>query len=179
MDITYKDLSKLQNNLKGVPQWLLDIKNPLSPSNHYEFLYLLVNKFKPKIIVELGTHWGIASLFMYYGNPESELYTVDIIRYELSLIENLPIIKFLGDSRQLYKTLPNDIDLCFLDTSHDYELTKNEYELYLPKMKKGGVMLFDDVLTSKGVNIWWNEVEHQKLLLDKIHLGYGFGVIIV
>lgn len=181
--MTYENLLELQERtlVESMPDDLEKLITSYTPSNHYRFLHLFMKKYQPKTVVELGTHYGLSSLAMARGNPNNTIHTVDIIPWEVD-INNEPNIKeYIGSSidEKIYNNLPNEIDVLFSDTNHDYFLTSTEYKVYLPKMKKGGVIFFDDVLLDLGVDKFWNELEHEKMLLEKIHLKYGFGSLIV
>ena len=42
-------------------------KNGIAPKKQAEFLYRLINKFKPKTIVELGTSIGLTSMYLFFA----------------------------------------------------------------------------------------------------------------
>lgn len=47
-------------------------------------------------------------------------------------------------SPDVIKQIKGKIDVLFYDAGHTYAETKQAIEMYLPKMKKGGVIIFDD-----------------------------------
>ena len=157
------------------------IKYPYRHSNHYEFLYLLTYLVKPKLVVELGTYKGLSMLYMMEGYPKAIFYTVDINPDAGVFLENKMINRIFGDSVECADQIPNDIDILFDDTDHEYDTLKNEFKTYLPKMKKGGIVLFDDVNDKlcPGAKKWWKELDYPtKINFPKIHLGYGMSAII-
>jgi SAM-dependent methyltransferase len=50
----------------------------------------------------------------------------------------------LGDDVAVADQLPDDVDVVFLDTSHEYKATLRELSAYLPKVRSGGVLLCHD-----------------------------------
>lgn len=40
--------------------------------------------------------------------------------------------------------LPGEVDVLFIDTSHEYEHTRRELEIYMPRVVSGGTALFHD-----------------------------------
>ncbi|MCP9610679.1 hypothetical protein [Coprobacter tertius] len=40
-------------------------------------LFRLVNHFKPQHILEIGSSWGISTLYLYEGNPSAELRSIE------------------------------------------------------------------------------------------------------
>jgi len=50
----------------------------------------------------------------------------------------------LGDDLTIAPELPADVDIVLLDTSHEYEATRQELSLYVPKVRPGGLVLCHD-----------------------------------
>ena len=80
---------------------------------------------------------------------KEELYE-DIYQQVLDIIEeadakeNVVILK--GDCVEMAKQIKDgELDLCFIDAGHSYEECKKHIEVYLPKLKKGGIMSGDDM----------------------------------
>lgn len=158
-------------------------------SNHYDFLYLLAQEMKPKKILELGTHWGASAWYLHKGCESADIYTIDnnLIKSPnlAKYIIGLPKVKFiLGDckSKEVVDQIPNDIDLMFIDEEKDVEALEQNLALYYPKLRTGGVMLFDDLLGANyypEANRWWNDLKgYNKLDLPLVHQGYALGAII-
>jgi len=49
-----------------------------------------------------------------------------------------------GDDLEIADQLPDDVDIVFIDTSHYFQQTAAELELYVPKVRPGGVLLLHD-----------------------------------
>lgn len=52
---------------------------------------------------------------------------------------------FAGRVLGTLKALPGEIDLLHIDTVHDYESTREEFELFEPLVRPGGCIMFHDV----------------------------------
>ncbi len=64
--------------------------------------------------------------------------------------KNKNIVIHRKRSDEASKEFPNQyFDWVFLDGNHHYEFVKNDLELYLPKIKKGGYLAGDDYLWGK------------------------------
>jgi predicted O-methyltransferase YrrM len=50
-----------------------------------------------------------------------------------------------ADSRDDDVPVPDDLDLLFIDGGHDYATVVNDIQKYVPKVKPGGLVVFDDV----------------------------------
>ena len=187
--MTKKQLEEIQNSINtvNVSTKLQNIKKEEYknykglPSNHYEFLYLLLQTVKPKLVVELGTSTGLSMLYMIEGSPNSDFYTIDIDVNSGLYLKDVPATYIIGDSIECVSQIPNDIDILFEDTSHEYDTIERDFQTYFPKIKKGGIMLFDDINSNAypGAKKWWKELDCPiKVELPKIHLRYGLGAII-
>jgi predicted O-methyltransferase YrrM len=124
-----------------------------------QFLNFICRIMKPENILEIGTFTGYSALSMAYGMPEkSHLYTIeanpeqeDIIRkYVEKSGFSKQISLIIGDAKDEIPKFENDFfELIFLDADKiNYPLY---YELLMPKLKKGGVLIADNALWSGAV----------------------------
>lgn len=175
--------------------WVLDrlfVKyNEASPRDdspvYYRFLYRLAQHFKDQrlTMLELGCKYGAASLHFLKGGGHQSLAVdcTNLIEPEMFLRE-VPAAAF--SFHQSLSTAPELLplaaalnpDIIFIDTDHAYETTKAEFEMWEPTLRKGGIMLFDDVCAPEyGCTKFFNEIQGDKLLLPHLHpMNWGFGV---
>jgi predicted O-methyltransferase YrrM len=124
-----------------------------------QFLNLITRMLKPENILEIGAFTGFSALSMAFGmNEKSHLYTIevnleqeDIIRKYISKSElTKQITLIIGDAKnEIPKFGPDFFGLIFLDADKiNYPLY---YELLMPKLKKGGVLIADNTLWSGAV----------------------------
>ena len=109
----------------------------------------------PKNILEIGTYTGYSALCLAEGLADGgKLITIDqneetnevAKRYfEKSLAKNkIELVK--GDAAKIIPTLKNEFDLVFIDADkHNYGLY---FDLVIDKVKKGGLIIADNVLWS-------------------------------
>lgn len=109
-------------------------------------------------ILELGTFSGYSALSMAEAltpDPETgkaELHTIEIfdeiedfITDVFSRSEYKDLLHLhIGDALDIIPTLPNTWDVCFIDA--DKRLYNEYYELVLPRMRKGGLIIADNTL---------------------------------
>lgn len=99
---------------------------PKGSGGYYHFIKLLVEEIKPKIVVELGSHYGLGILAVMASLPEkSKLVTVDNVTNLAGVSKEIladPRLRYVpGDCLDLaiYKDdIPKDIDLLVCDTIH-------------------------------------------------------------
>jgi len=105
----------------------------------------LVKKYKPKIILEVGTGHGYSTSWIYHGMDEDAIiWTLDKeVRKHLFTQDKR--IKFLeGKLDELMDKIPQEIDLIFLDTEHMIYKVVPDIELLVPRIKPGKVIIIHD-----------------------------------
>lgn len=128
---------------------------PVMLSGHYQgrILSMISKLIRPLHILEIGTYTGYSALCLAEGMQEKGmLHTIDI-NEELHNFQRKffdksdygkQIIQHTGNALNIIPELEESFDLVFLDAD------KSNYPKYietvLPKMKKGAVLLSDNVL---------------------------------
>jgi predicted O-methyltransferase YrrM len=130
---------------------------PRMLSGHFQgrVLSMLSKLIRPINILEIGTFTGYAALCLCEGMQENgQLHTIDIkeelVDFQRKYFDKSPwekqIVQHLGEAISIIPTLDIKFDLVFIDA--DKENYINYFELILPKMNKGGIILSDNVLWS-------------------------------
>ena len=151
---------------------------PRMLSGHFQgrVLSMLSKLIRPVNILEIGTYTGYSALCLCEGIQENgQLHTIDIkeelVDFQRKHFDKSPwgkqIVQHLGEAVAIIPTLDIKFDLVFIDA--DKENYLNYFELILPKMNKGGIILSDNVLWSGKVL----EPLNPKDLSTKILLGYN------
>jgi predicted O-methyltransferase YrrM len=130
---------------------------PRMLSGHFQgrVLSMLSKLIRPKTILEIGTYTGYATLCLCEGmQKDGQLHTIDIkeelVDFQRKYFDmsewGAQIVQHLGEGTAIIPTLEVKFDLVFIDA--DKENYLNYYELILPKMNPGGIILSDNVLWS-------------------------------
>ena len=130
---------------------------PRMLSGHFQgrVLSMLSKLIRPLNILEIGTYTGYSALCLCEGMQENgQLHTIDIkeelIDFQRKHFDKSPwgnqIVQHLGEAVAIIPTIELKFDLVFIDA--DKENYLNYFELILPKMNKGGIILSDNVLWS-------------------------------
>lgn len=130
---------------------------PRMLSGHFQgrVLSMLSKLIRPTNILEIGTYTGYATLCLCEGMQESGImHTIDIkeelVDFQRKYFDQSPwgkqIVQHLGEGIFIIPALDMNFDLVFIDA--DKENYIRYYELILPKMNKGGIILSDNVLWS-------------------------------
>ena len=151
---------------------------PRMLSGHFQgrVLSMLSKLIRPVNILEIGTYTGYSALCLCEGMQENgTLHTIDIkeelVDFQRKHFDKSPwenqIVQHLGEALDIIPTLDMKFDLVFIDA--DKENYINYFELIVPKMNKGGIILSDNVLWSGKVL----EPLHPKDISTKILLEYN------
>jgi len=152
---------------------------------YYKFLFNLLSSYKNEnsFTVELGTYNGYSTAFLSRANINGLVLTIDILpkdNFYLIKEKYHNIISYLGkstDDSVLDTVHKNSVDVCFFDTSHEYNILSKEFELWYPKIKKGGILLFDDIFLNEGMTRFWNELDLIKSSSKELHWsGFGYAI---
>ncbi len=120
-----------------------------------KFLELFSKIIAPTNILEIGTFTGYAAICLAKGlSKDGILYTIEV-NPELEWIAKKyfknsglseKIKHYIDDARELIPNLNIEFDLVFIDAAK----LENDlyYEMVLPKLKTGGILMVDNVLWS-------------------------------
>ncbi len=150
-------------------------------STYYRFMYRLCKLVNSKLTVELGVCSGRGTAHLAAGT-NGTVIAIDPnpwdINYILQKYPNITLKKIYSNDKQVLESITDgSVDICFVDTNHEYEQVTLETKLWNPKMKVGGIMLFDDINYNDGMKRFWNELSMNKISLPHLHWT-GFGVAI-
>lgn len=191
---------KLEPELLKSPWWI----------GHIPFAFELIGRLRPRIVVELGTYSGSSfAAFcqaMEAAGIEGECFGVDLWEGDVHMGKfddslYLEISGYLGGrypkiarlvredfSRAAGQFADASIDLLHIDGTHTYEAVSNDFNTWLPKVSRRGVVLFHDVNVNHentgpasekfGVRRVFDEVKGRYPHLDFPHC-WGLGMLVV
>jgi hypothetical protein len=176
---------------------------PSAWTEHFAFAYYLIQKVKPTVFVELGTHAGGSYFNFCQAIKELELptkaFAVDTWLgdehagyYGSEVFTNVNRINkenFGGFSSLIRSTFDEaaqlfedeHIDLLHIDGLHTYEAVRHDFYTWLPKMSRRGIIVFHDtVVRERGFGVWQliEELRPQYPYFEFEH-GYGLGILAV
>jgi predicted O-methyltransferase YrrM len=176
---TKEEPESLQNLTRDT---YLKVLAPRMLSGHVQgrFLSFISHLMKPKYILEIGTYTGYSALCLAEGlQADGKLITIDR-NEELESILDLHVRKskykdqidiHFGEAIAIIPTLPNDVDLVFIDA--DKPNYGNYFDLIIDKIRPGGIILADNVLWSGKVVEEIKENDKSTLAIDafnkKVH----------
>lgn len=159
------------------------IKSP----DQAQMLFRLARYLGARNVLELGTSFGITTLYMAMGADEGKVHTIEgcpqtmrIAQHHFDQLKQENILPILGSFRtRLPETLQRmgSVDLVFLDGFHAKEPTLDHFEQCLAKSHNDTVFVFDDIHWSKGMEQAWSAVkEHDQVTvtIDLYNMGFAF-----
>ena len=152
-----------------------------------QFLFRLVRDLQPGTILELGTAFGISTLYMATAAPDSRIITIEgcidsahLARenFDKSGIKNIRVICGPFDEKLplAFQEMPSP-DLIFVDGNHKKKPTLDYFEEFLKHIHPESVLIFDDIHWSSGMESAWKEIRRHpavKVTFDLFHLGVVF-----
>lgn len=162
------------------------MNEPCIQKEDLEILLPLVEKLKPKAILEIGTYKGGSATMWKNKFKPKVLITVDIER--LAKLKNCNYLTGLpSQDPRVFEQISNilggrEIDLLFIDGDHNYEAVKRDFEIFEPLVRPGGMIVFHDILyryDDGDVPKLWKEIKrnYNYIEIAQNHDTTGVGVI--
>ena len=161
-------------------------RNYVKPAKDGQLLFRLVNFFKPKTILELGTSLGITTLYLAAPFKASTVITLEgcentatVARKNFERTASKNIIQETGEfnlslPRALEKT--QQLDFVYFDGNHRKLPTIEYFHRCLQQMHSGSVFVFDDIHWSKDMFDAWEEIKRHPSVTMSVDL-YSMGII--
>lgn len=164
---------------------------------------LLVDLIRPRTLVELGTQHGVSycafcqavtaldldarcfAVDTWLGDEHTLYYGPDVLA-RLRAHHDPRYGKFstllaMTFDRAARRFAAESIDLLHIDGAHGYQAVRHDFETWLPRMSRRGVMLFHDIEARHsgfGVRQFWAEVA-ARYPHFQVAFGHGLGVLAV
>lgn len=130
-------------------------------------LFRIVKSLDPSTILELGTSFGITTLYLAKAAPDARLYSIEgsletanIAKRNYEIL-GIDINLILGSIDQLLPTILNNNvrpEFVFFDGNHTYEATMKYFRLCMQYSNERTVYVFDDIYWSSGMKQAWEEI---------------------
>lgn len=158
------------------------------------FLYHLVRRFRPGTCIELGTAYGLSTLHLLAALVESDyghLYTIEgeperraqalrSIKATFPQTERITSLEGLFHAQlpELLGGLETSVDLVFEDGPHIPETTESVFEQLWPRVREGGLMLFDDIRHDNGNYAAWSRIAQHESVCASIEVNGRLGLCV-
>ena len=161
-------------------------RSSLKPARQAQLLFRLARYFDPSTIIELGTSFGLSTLYMARGAANGTITTIEgcpqthrVAQHHFEQLRQRNINAVLGSFRSslpyALRTVPR-LDMLFLDGHHAQEPTLEYFELCLAKAHNDSVFILDDIYWSKGMEAAWEAVKQHPRVTVTVDL-YDMGLV--
>lgn len=162
-------------------------RSSLMPPVKAQLLFRFVHWFKPGIVLELGTSFGITTAYLRKAYP-AHITTIEAIpsiaEKAREIWKDLKLDQIdsrIGNTEELLplwlKETKEKPDLVVVDANHQYEATMAHFHLLEPHLPDTACIVFDDLYWSPEMTKAWREIcRHPRvtLSLDLYDLGFVF-----
>lgn len=170
---------------------------------HVPFAYWLIERYKPRNFLEMGTHNGVSyfafceailqlkldtkciAVDNWVGDTQAGIFDESVFHnFKMNNEKYSDFSSFIkSDFDVALVEIENDsIDLIHIDGFHSYNQVRTDFKLGLEKInKQNGIILLHDINEYQitfGVNKFWREIENQYKTF-KFNHGHGLGVVLI
>jgi len=196
-------MSEIDTLLKVIAEdgWLCHVRTyvPSAWIGHAPFLRFLIREIRPRIFVELGTHNGFSYFLAcqtiqelgletkafavdhWLGDQHAGIFDESVYQSVVSHNEQYDSFSTLVKMSftEARAEILDTIDLLHIDGLHTYEAVKDDFDTWLPKMAKDGIILLHDIHVRHadfGVFKLWSEIKKDFSTIEFTGT-YGLGVV--
>lgn len=163
-----------------------DIASSSLSTKKFSSLYRrIIERYNCKTIVELGTSFGINTLYLNAGGDtkvhtfegSSTVAEIANLTFQFAAAKNITIVKGNIDSTlPSHLSLIKKIDFVFIDANHTYKATTNYFQKILQKIHDKSIVIVDDIHYAPEMERAWKEIRKNDLVYGSVDL-YRCGIL--
>lgn len=161
-----------------------------SPREGMHVLFEAMTCFKPTRVIEIGSAFGVGSMYLaealqqngcgrLYG-IEYEQWRCDIANASLAGHWKGTATIYCGRAEDLVPTLAADhgqFDFAFVDAVHKYEDTMGYHGLLRDSVGAGAIAIYDDINWSDGMGRFWADLQADPSITDSVLVNGRWGCV--
>jgi predicted O-methyltransferase YrrM len=170
--------------ISGVQKISSLVKKSSKPKAYAQVLFRLVNFYNAKDILELGTSFGLTTMYLAAPDSNSRVETMEgckeiaeyaILNFKRAGFENIKLhLGNIDENLPLILTGFKKLDFVFFDANHTKKATLNYFYQCLPKIHSQTVFVIDDIYWSKEMQEAWKEIiKNEKITVSIDMFFYG------
>jgi len=164
------------------------VKRSAKSKAYAQVLFRLVNFYKAQNILELGTSFGLTTMYLAAPDSKSKVVTIEgckeiaeyaKIGFKRAGFENIHV-EIGNIDTCLPKVLAGfeRLDFVFFDANHRKDATLNYFNQCLPKSHAKSVFVIDDIYWSKEMTQAWEEIKKHPEVRVTIDL-FFYGIVLL
>lgn len=149
-------------------------RHAAKPPKFGQLLFRMVQEYKPRTILELGTSLGITSAYLSMASPDAQLITMEGAHavaeqarknFASLQLQNIQLVEGNFDDslpvtlQKLANTGNILPDFIFIDGNHRQEPTERYFTELLPHIHNDTILVFDDIHWSNGMENAWAAIQ--------------------
>lgn len=145
------------------------------------YLYLFTRLHKPQRLLELGTHLGLGTLYLYAAAPKADIHTIEAsttlamyARRHFALL-GARIHIHTGEFSEILSTLSGLWDIIYIDGDHRGSALQSYIARLYPHLREGGWFVCDDIYWSRDMWRSWQKLRRGQW--KQVHTIYPFGFL--
>jgi len=162
-------------------------QSSLTSSFYCQLLFKIINHYKPKTILELGTCFGVSTLYQSSAALNAQVITLEgcpqiakVANKSFSAMKAKNIELSIG---RFEDTLPTalgklgKLDYVFIDGNHRKQPTIDYFNQCLKYAHEDSIFIFDDIHWSVGMEEAWEVIKKHPQVKSTIDL-FFFGIVV-
>ncbi len=144
------------------------------------YLYLFIQSQQPTRLLELGTHLGMSTLYLYAAAPTAEIHTIEAsptlaayAKRHFALL-GARVKLHLGRFEEVLPTLAGPWDLVYIDGNHQGGALQDYIAQLYPHLRAGGWFVCDDIYWSQDMYRAWQRLRRGKWRATRVFYPFGF-----
>lgn len=164
---------RFKNNMRPISEIS---KNAGISNRRGKLLFQIVQYFKPKNILEIGTSLGLSTYCLSKGHPAAQVISLEgcpntakIAKQQLKKFDCNNVKIIIGEfNKTLHDPLKTkSFDLIFFDGNHQKKATISYFEQALKNINNKSVFIFDDIHWNKEMEMAWSYIKnHEKVTIS-------------
>lgn len=161
-------------------------RTALKSPRQAQLLFRLARYFDPTTVLELGTSFGITTLYLARGAENGRVHTIEgcpqtfrIAQHHFEQLRQRNVEPQLGSFRsrlpELLRRTPV-LDMVFFDGHHLKEPTLEYFDLCASRAHNDSVFIFDDIHWSRGMEEAWDAIKRDPRVTVTVDL-YDLGLV--
>lgn len=181
---TYGAESSIHPSAQKVKASTITKKGVTSPKVS-RLLARLIDYCEAKTILELGTSFGLNTLYLAQNNDTTvktfegskDIANVALTNFEHFQKSNIELkLGNIDDTLPSFLDARINIDFAYIDANHRYKATISYFEAIIKRMHDDSILVLDDIYWSKEMTQAWNEIKNHRQVTHSIDL-YTLGIV--
>jgi predicted O-methyltransferase YrrM len=137
-------------------------------TRHGRLLYHLVSYYQPDLIIEMGTAFGISTLYLALANPATPVITVEGNAHYAAIAAKIFNAVQLGNITLINRPFNETVEelrsritprtLIFIDGNHTLEATWQYFGAFTSTLRSPTILVFDDINWSEEMRQAWKKI---------------------